>query len=156
VANSRGEFTVAKDQNVRLRTGWFSDRSATYLAAGRPVVTQDTGFGNVLPIGRGLFPFSRADEIVEAIAEINADYRQQRRAAREIAAEFFDAEEVLSRLLDDVGLPSARGGRPATTASAATPARSAATGTVPRWTSVVIPCFNLGEYVTEAVESVLA
>ena len=56
---SRGEFTVAKDQNVRLRTGWFSDRSATYLAAGRPVVTQDTGFGAVLPTGEGLFAVHR-------------------------------------------------------------------------------------------------
>ncbi len=55
---SRGEFTVAKDQNVRLRTGWFSDRSATYLAAGRPVITQDTGFGDVLPTGEGLFAFT--------------------------------------------------------------------------------------------------
>ena len=59
IGGSRGEFTVAKDQNVRLRTGWFSDRSATYLAAGRPVITQDTGFGNVLPTGEGLFAFAR-------------------------------------------------------------------------------------------------
>jgi hypothetical protein len=58
IGTSRGEYTVAKDQNVRLRSGWFSDRGATYLAAGRPVITQDTGFGNVLPVGRGLFPFS--------------------------------------------------------------------------------------------------
>jgi hypothetical protein len=57
VGESRGEFTVAKDQNVRLRSGWFSDRSACYLAAGRPVVTQDTGFGNQLPVGQGLFAF---------------------------------------------------------------------------------------------------
>ncbi len=57
IGASRGEFTVAKDQNVRLRTGWFSDRSATYLACGRPVVTQDTGFGDVLPTGEGLFAF---------------------------------------------------------------------------------------------------
>jgi hypothetical protein len=55
---SRGEFTVAKDQNIRLRTGWFSDRSACYLAAGRPVITQDTGFGKFLPIGEGLFAFN--------------------------------------------------------------------------------------------------
>ena len=54
IAASRGEFTVAKDQNVRLRTGWFSDRSATYLAAGRPVITQETGFSNLLPTGAGL------------------------------------------------------------------------------------------------------
>ena len=58
IAASAGEFTVAKDQNVRFRTGWFSDRSATYLASGRPVITQDTGFGRALPTGEGLFAFS--------------------------------------------------------------------------------------------------
>ena len=57
IGDSRGEFTVAKEQNVRLRTGWFSDRSATYLASGRPVITQETGFANVLPTGEGLFGF---------------------------------------------------------------------------------------------------
>ena len=57
ILGSRGEFTVAKDQNIRLRSGWFSDRSACYLAAGKPVVTQDTAFGNILPMGRGLFAF---------------------------------------------------------------------------------------------------
>src|SRR5439155_9617198 len=73
IGGSRAEFTVAKDQNVRLRSGWFSDRSATYLAAGRPVVTQETGFSNVLPTGRGLFGFSTVDEIVGAVEAINAD-----------------------------------------------------------------------------------
>ena len=74
IGQSRGEFTVAKDQNVRLRSGWFSERSATYLAAGRPVITQETGFSNVLPTGEGLFGFSTMDEIVEAVGRINADY----------------------------------------------------------------------------------
>ena len=101
---SRGEFTVAKEQNVRLRTGWFSDRSATYLASGRPVVTQDTGFGDVLPTGQALFPFSTVDEAVEAIARIEADYPRARRAAVELARECFDAHLVLGRLLDDVGV----------------------------------------------------
>jgi glycosyltransferase involved in cell wall biosynthesis len=151
VARSRGEFTVAKDQNVRLRTGWFSDRSATYLAAGRPVVTQDTGFGNILPVGRGLFPFSTGEEIVDAIAEINSDYRLQRRAAREIAAEFFDARSVLGRLLEDVGLPSAQPARPSTGVTRSSPAPDERTRT-----SLVIPCFDLGEYLTEAIESVRA
>src|SRR5205823_6960853 len=58
IAGARGEFTVAKDQNIRFRTGWFSDRSATFLAAGRAVVTQDTAFGAVLPTGEGLFAVS--------------------------------------------------------------------------------------------------
>jgi GT2 family glycosyltransferase len=104
IRTSRGEFTVAKEQNVRLRTGWFSDRSATYLASGRPVVTQDTGFGDVLPIGEALFPFSTVDEAVEAIARIEADYPRARRAAVELARECFDAHLVLGRLLDDVGV----------------------------------------------------
>src|SRR5215210_9264546 len=67
VRASRGEFTVAKDQNVRLRSGWFSERSACYLAAGRPVIAQDTGFSNILPTGAGLFAFSTMEEILQAL-----------------------------------------------------------------------------------------
>ena len=104
---SRGEFTVAKDQNVRLGTGWFSDRSACYLAAGRPVVTQDTGFGDVLPTGRGLLRFSTLDEAVAAIAEIDADYAAHAAAATEIAAEHFEAEAVLGRMLAAAGIAAA-------------------------------------------------
>jgi len=109
IANSRGEFTVAKDQNVRLRSGWFGDRSATYLAAGRPVVTQDTGFGNTLPTGAGLFHFSTLEEAAAAITEINADYERHSRAATAIAREHFSADVVLPRLLDEIGLTRARG-----------------------------------------------
>jgi hypothetical protein len=103
IARSRGEFTVAKDQNVRLRSGWFSDRSATYLASGRPVVTQETGFSESLPTGRGLFAFSTMDEAVEMIDRINADYALHSRAARAVAREHFDSDVVLSRLLADMG-----------------------------------------------------
>jgi hypothetical protein len=109
IACSRGEFTVAKDQNVRLRSGWFSDRSATYLAAGRPVITQETGFSNILPTGQGLFAFSTLDEILQAVDRINSDYALHVRAAREIAREFFSAERVLGSLLERVGLPSRPG-----------------------------------------------
>jgi hypothetical protein len=105
IAGSRAEFTVAKDQNVRLRSGWFSDRSATYLASGRPVVTQDTGFGNVLPTGAGLFSFTNIDEAAEAIEMIASDYERQRRAARRIAEEWFDSDVVLGQLLRSLGLP---------------------------------------------------
>jgi hypothetical protein len=101
---SRGEFTVAKDQNVRLRTGWFSDRSACYLAAGLPVVTQDTGFGDVLPTGRGLFAFRTLDDAVAAIAEIEADYQTHAAAAAHLAAEHFDAEVVVGRMLATAGV----------------------------------------------------
>jgi hypothetical protein len=104
VCSSRAEFTVAKDQNVRLRSGWFSERSATYLAAGRPVVTQETGFSNVLPTGCGLFGFSTMDDILEAVDAINSDYATHSRAAIEIARDYFSYEVVLPRLLNEVGV----------------------------------------------------
>ena len=104
IQSSRGEFTVAKDQNVRLRSGWFSDRSATYLAAGKPVITQDTGFGNILPTGVGLFGFTGMDEIVKAIEAINSDYERHSRAALEIAHGYFDHEVVLTHLLSELGM----------------------------------------------------
>jgi hypothetical protein len=113
IVGSRGEWTVAKDQNVRLRSGWFSDRAATYLAAGRPVITQETGFSNVLPTGNGLFAFSRMEEILEAIAKINGDYARQSRVAAELALEFFDSGPVLTRLLEQAGVSLPRQSRPA-------------------------------------------
>ena len=114
VSGSRGELTVAKDQNVRFRTGWFSDRSATYLAAGRPVITQETGFSDVLPAGRGLLGFADADEAAAAIEAVEADYTGHRRAAAEIARECFSADVVLRAVLDRVGVELAgRRGRPA-------------------------------------------
>jgi len=101
---SRGEFSVARDLNVRLRSGWFSERSACYLAAGRPVVTQDTGFGTVLPTGEGLFAFNTMDDILGAFEAINSDYDRHSRAARSIAEEYFRAETVMAKLLDDLGV----------------------------------------------------
>jgi hypothetical protein len=104
ILRSRGEFTVAKDQNIRLRSGWFSDRSACYLAAGKPVVTQDTAFGNILPVGRGLFAFRNMDDILTAIETIEGDYDRHSRAAREIAQEYFATENLLRSLMERVGL----------------------------------------------------
>jgi hypothetical protein len=101
---SRGEFTVAKDQNVRLRSGWFSDRSACYLAAGRPVITQDTGFGKFLPTGEGLFAFTTMEEILAALDRINSDEARHGWAARAIAETYFKAETVLAKLVADLGL----------------------------------------------------
>jgi hypothetical protein len=104
IRNSRAEFTVAKDANVRLRSGWFSERGVCYLASGKPVVAQDTGFGNLLPTGEGLFAFTTAEEAVTAIDAINSDYARHCNAARAIAEEFFEAGAVASRLLAEVGL----------------------------------------------------
>lgn len=102
VCRSRGEFTVAKDQNVRLRSGWFSERSASYLAAGRPVITQDTGFGNVLPVGEGLFSFTTVEEAHEAVTCINADYTRHSQAASVISRDYFSHTKVLPPLLRSV------------------------------------------------------
>jgi hypothetical protein len=99
IRGSRGELTVAKDQNVRLRSGWFSERDACYLASGKPVIAQDTGFGAALPTGDGLFAFRDADGALAAIEEVNSDYRRHCDAARAIAEEYFEAGAVAERLL---------------------------------------------------------
>lgn len=101
---SRGEFSIAKDIYVRPRSGWFSDRSVCYLAAGKPVVMQDTGFGKFIPTGEGLFAFSTLEEAADALARIEADYPAHSTAARRIAAEHFDAHVVLRQLLAEAGL----------------------------------------------------
>jgi len=101
---SRGEFTVAKDLNVRLRSGWFSDRAACYLAAGRPVVEQDTGFGDVLPLGAGVHAFRTVEEATAAVRAIEADYGRASAHATEVAREYFAAERVLGSLLATAGL----------------------------------------------------
>jgi hypothetical protein len=104
IRRSKGEFTVAKDQYIRLRTGWFSDRSACYLAAGRPVIIQETGFTRNYGSKAGLLSFQSLDEIVEAVKIINADYRKHSRAARALAREFFEAKKVLKSILDRAGI----------------------------------------------------
>jgi hypothetical protein len=99
IQRSKGEFTVAKDLNVRLASGWFSDRSACYLAAGRPVVTQDTGFARRLPTGKGLFAVHGLDDAVAAVGAIAADYDAHAGAARQVAETCFDAKRVLRDLM---------------------------------------------------------
>jgi hypothetical protein len=101
---SKGEFTVAKDQYVRLKTGWFSDRTACYLACGRPAITQETGFTRHYGQQKGLFAFATLEEIGEAVREINADYGMHCRAAYEVAREYFEAEKVLGELLEKAGV----------------------------------------------------
>jgi hypothetical protein len=100
---SLGEFTVSKELVVRSRIGWFSDRSASYLASGRPVITQDTGFGNVLPTGEGLFAFADEEEALAAIADVASSYERHAAAARDIAYEYFAAERVLGDVLAKCG-----------------------------------------------------
>jgi hypothetical protein len=101
IARSRGEVSVAKNVYVALRTGWFSTRSACYLAAARPVVVQDTGFSHLLPTGRGLHAFTTADEAAAAIEAVEVDYAAEMRAAHEVALAHFDARDALARLIDD-------------------------------------------------------
>ncbi len=101
IAGSRGEVSVAKNVYVALRTGWFSTRSACYLAASRPVVVQDTGFAAILPTGCGLHAFATAEEAAAAIEAVEADYPAEMRAAREVALAHFDARVVLPRLIED-------------------------------------------------------
>lgn len=95
---------MAREQYTAPRTGWFSDRSACYLAAGRPVVTEDTGFGKFLPTGEGLFAFSTTEEAAAAIETIEADPARHQRAALEIAREYFEAEKVVGSLMSRAGL----------------------------------------------------
>ncbi|HEX5593770.1 MAG TPA: hypothetical protein VFX35_10530 [Solirubrobacterales bacterium] len=100
VRGSRGELCVAKSGYVDSRSGWFSDRSACYLASGRPVVAQETGFSSRLPVGEGLLAFSTSTEAAAAVETIEADPARHARAARELAEEHLDSAEVLSRMLD--------------------------------------------------------
>lgn len=104
VQTSRAELSVAKSGYVASRCGWFSDRSACYLASGRPVAAQDTGFGQALPTGRGLLLFADLEAAAAAIEEIERDYGRHATAARELAVEHLDAARVLRRLLGEVGL----------------------------------------------------
>ncbi|MCK6690762.1 MAG: hypothetical protein L6Q97_01530 [Thermoanaerobaculia bacterium] len=101
---SRGEFSICKNVFIANRTGWFSDKSAAYLASGRPVVLQDTGFSDHLPCGDGLFAVNTADEAAAAIQEIECNYERHSSAARAIACEYLDAKKVMKQLLDELGI----------------------------------------------------
>jgi hypothetical protein len=101
IETSKAEWSIAKSGYVVARTGWFSCRSACYLAAGRPVVVQDTAFGAVLPTGEGILKFTTLDDALHAVREIEGNYERHARAAREIAETYFDSDKVLQRLLAD-------------------------------------------------------
>jgi hypothetical protein len=110
IRNSKAELSIAKGGYVASRSGWFSDRSACYLASGRPVVAQETGFSEFLPTGEGLLAFSTTDQAAKAVAEVGREPRPHGRAARELAEEYFDARKVLSKLLEALGGVVARTG----------------------------------------------
>lgn len=97
---SSAEFSVAKGGYVTSRAGWFSDRAVCYAASGKPLVAQDTGVGDRLPVGEGFHPFRTPEEAVTACERVIADFPAQQRAARALAEEFFDSSKVIGRLLD--------------------------------------------------------
>jgi len=99
---SRGELSPAKHVYVAMRTGWFSCRSACYLAAGRPVVVQDTGFSHILPVGNGVLAFDTAEDVIAALAEVEQNYGHHAESALAIAASHFDSDRVLNSLIADV------------------------------------------------------
>jgi hypothetical protein len=99
---SKGEFSVAKQGYVVAESGWFSERSACYLASGRPVVVQDTGFSAWLPTGSGLLAFRTPEEAVAGIEQIEANLPQHCQAARDLAEACFSAPRVLADLLKAV------------------------------------------------------
>ena len=102
IKNSLGEFSVAKQTYVKGRTGWFSGRSACYLAAGRPVITQETGWSKFIPTGKGLFSFEEQNGAVEAIKQVTSEPQKYSRGAREIAEEYFDSRKVLKTMLEQI------------------------------------------------------
>lgn len=104
IQGSRGEFGVCKNYFVATNSGAFSDRAAVYLASGRPVVMQETGFSSHLPCGTGLFAVRTVEEAAAAIEEIQGNWNYHSRCAREIAAEYLDAGKVLRRFTDELGL----------------------------------------------------
>lgn len=105
IGASRGEWSAATNLVVATRSGWFSDRSAVYLAMGKPIIVQDTNVKRVLPPGKGFVPFQTLEEVLHAIDDVNADYENHCKAARRLAEEHLDSDKVLGRVLRDVGLP---------------------------------------------------
>ena len=104
IQQSKGELTIAKEQYTIPSTGWFSDRSVCYLAAGRPVITQNTGFGRNVPTGEGLFAFDTEDQALAAIDAVASDYPRHARAASELAREYFGVDRLLRDMLSKTHL----------------------------------------------------
>jgi len=104
IQRSRGEFSVAKNVYVATRSGWFSCRSTCYLAAGRPVVIQDTGFSDLIPVGTGIVAFSNPEQALAGLTDVERNYTEHQEAAQELARTHFSSEVVLGDLLERVGL----------------------------------------------------
>jgi hypothetical protein len=100
IQQSKAEFGVAKHGYVDSRSGWFSERSAAYLASGRPVIVQDTGFGSWLPSGKGILSFNRLEDAVGCVEDLNRNYDSNCLFAREIAEQYFDSKKVLSEVIE--------------------------------------------------------
>jgi hypothetical protein len=100
IDGSFADFGVAKHAYVASRGGWFSDRSTCYLAAGRPVLHQETGFSDWLPTGEGVLAFESVNDVLVALEELERDYERHASAARGIAEEYFEAENVIGQMLD--------------------------------------------------------
>ena len=100
IRNSRAEFSVPKNGYVKMRGGWFSDRSVCYLASGRPVLIEDTGLSDWLPAGGGVVTFSDLSEAAAGVHQLNANYECHRRAARRLAQDIFATDRVLPSLLE--------------------------------------------------------
>jgi hypothetical protein len=105
IGRARGEFSVAKHGYVVTRSGWFSERTLTYLARGKPAIVQDTGFSEFLPTGEGLFAFRNADEVGAALEVINGNYEKHCSAARRVAEEYFDAGKILGAIVRACEMP---------------------------------------------------
>lgn len=101
---SRAEFSVAKNGYVKSNSGWISDRTACYLASGKPALVQSTGFEGYLPTGKGLLTFRTLEDAVRSIEAINNDYLSHCRATRQIAEKYFYSDVVLGYILEQVGL----------------------------------------------------
>jgi hypothetical protein len=103
IKQSRTEFCCAKPIYRELKSGWFSDRSVSYLASGRPVLAENTGFSDCLPTGRGLLSFANWEEALAGVEEIDRNYSLHMRAARELAEEYFSSERWLPAMLTACG-----------------------------------------------------
>lgn len=104
IQSSKGEFSVAKNVFVATNSGWFGDRPGYYMASGRPVVLQNTGFSEHLPCGRGLFAIHTVEEAADAINEINGNYENHSKWARDLAVEYLDANKILKKFLNELGI----------------------------------------------------